>query len=272
MPATETRRANAATDASTRTAWLIVDTESVPDGELLAKVKYPGEPLLPEAAIERARAEAREQSYNGSDFIPVTFQKPVAVCVLRVSADYRLQKLTCLDAPLFRPDEIVKKFWLGVGMLKSKLVTFNGRGFDMPLLELAAFRQSLSLKDYLLTSRNRFGGGALDLQEFFSNFNACRLPGGLNVLSKMIGLPGKMDVAGDQVLDMYRAGELQAINDYCLCDTLDTYFVFLRTRVMTGELEPEEEGKLVAEARDFLEQQSSEFVVLKRYLNAWAKV
>jgi predicted PolB exonuclease-like 3'-5' exonuclease len=256
-------------DASTRTAWLIVDTESVPDGELLAKVKYPGEPLLPEAAIERARNEAREQSFNGSDFIPVTFQKPVAVCVIRVGPDYRLQKLACLDAPHFRPEEIVKKFWLGVGVYKAKLVTFNGRGFDLPLMEFAAFRQSLSLKDHLHCSRNRFGGGALDLQEFFSNYNACRLPGGLNVLAKMIGLPGKMGIAGDQVLDLYRAGELQTINDYCLCDTLDTYFVFLRTRVLTGDLEPEEEGKLVAEAREYLAGQLEEFPVLKDYLEAW---
>jgi 3'-5' exonuclease len=256
-------------DGSTRTAWLIVDTESVPDGELIAKVKYHGEPLLPEAAIERARAEAREQSFNGSDFIPVTFQKPVAVCVLRVGADFRLQKLSCLDGPYYRPEEIVKKFWLGVGVYKAKLVTFNGRGFDMPLMEFAAFRQSLSLKDHLHSSRNRFGGGTLDLQEFFSNYNACRLPGGLDVLAKMIGLPGKMDMAGDQVLELYRAGELQTINDYCLCDTLDTYFVFLRTRVLTGDLEPEEEGKLVAEGREFLESQVQEFPAVRNYLDAW---
>lgn len=269
MTSTESRRSAAMADSGKRTAWLIVDTESVPDGELLAKVKYPAEPLLPEAAIERARKEAREQSYNGSDFIPVTFQKPVAVCVIRVGADYRLQKLSCLDAPHFQPEEIVKKFWLGVGFYKAKLVTFNGRGFDMPLMELAAFRQGINLKDYLHTSRNRFGGGALDLQEFFSNYNACRLPGGLNVLAKMIGLPGKMDIAGDQVLDLYRAGELQTINDYCLCDTLDTYFIFLRTRVMTGDLELEEEGKLVAEAREFLESHVEEFPALKSYLEVW---
>src|SRR4051812_32087097 len=88
--------------AETRTAFLVVDTESVPDGRLLAAVKYPGEPLTPEAAIERARADARETSWNGSDFVPHTFQVPVAVCVLRVGADFGLQAIACLDAPYFR--------------------------------------------------------------------------------------------------------------------------------------------------------------------------
>jgi hypothetical protein len=87
----------------------------------------------------------------------------------------------------------------------------------------------------------------------------------------MIGLPGKMDVCGDQVLAMHRRGDLQAINDYCLCDTLDTYFVFLRTRVMTGELDREAEARLVAEAREFLEGQTVEFPAVARYLAAWGE-
>src|SRR5579884_2829977 len=95
-------------------AFLVVDTESVPDGQLLRRVKYPDRDLTPEEAVERARAEARAQSRDGSDFIPVTFQFPVAVCVLRVAADYGLQTITCLDAPLYRPDVIVERFWKGV--------------------------------------------------------------------------------------------------------------------------------------------------------------
>ena len=125
-------------EPGTRTAFLVIDTESVPDGRLLAAVKYPGENVGPEEAIERARAEQRETSWNGSDFIPVSFQFPVGVCVLRVGTDFALQAIACLDAPHFRPREIVKKFWLGVSCYKAKLVTFNGRRFDMPLLELAA--------------------------------------------------------------------------------------------------------------------------------------
>lgn len=256
-------------DAGPRTAFLIVDTESVPDGDLLGKVKYPGENLTAEQAIEKARAEARESSWNGSDFLPVTFQFPVAVCVINVGKDFDIQKITCLDAPQFRPAEMASKFWKGVEARKAKLVTFNGRGFDLPLLEFAAYRQGVTMTHYLQSSRNRYNGGAFDLQDFFTNFGACRMVGGLNLLAKMLGLPGKMDVAGDQVLEMYRRGEVQAINDYCLCDTLDTYFVFLRSRVMTGDLDRDEEAKLVSDAREFLEGQTVEFPAVARYLSAW---
>src|SRR3954464_5447343 len=94
-------------------AFLVLDTESVPDGKLLGLVKYPDEDLPPEAAVARAQAEARERSRDGSDFLPVTFQYPIAVCVARVGPDFRLQAITCLDAPHYRPREIVEAFWRG---------------------------------------------------------------------------------------------------------------------------------------------------------------
>src|SRR5262245_60938999 len=120
---------------SQQPAYLIFDTESVPDGKLLARVKYSGDSLSPEEAIRRAQAEAREKSFTGSDFLPVTFQYPVATCVLRVGSDYRLQQITCLDAPEFRPRKIVEEFWRRLGKSREtygrrlRLVTFNGRGF-----------------------------------------------------------------------------------------------------------------------------------------------
>jgi predicted PolB exonuclease-like 3'-5' exonuclease len=268
MGLAETFARPAAADTETRTAFLVVDTESVPDGRLLSAVKYPGENLSPEDAIERARTEARETNWNGSDFLPVSFQVPVGVCVLRVGADFSLQAFSCLDAPQFRPAEIVKKFWLGVSWYKAKLVTFNGRGFDMPLLELAAFRYGISARDYYQNSRNRFNG-PIDLMDWMTNFGACRMAGGLDLLAKLLGKPGKMEVSGDQVYQMYLDGKLQEINDYCLCDTLDTYFVFLRTRILTGDLNLEQEAALVAKAKELLRAKAAEFPVLRRYLDNW---
>jgi predicted PolB exonuclease-like 3'-5' exonuclease len=248
------------------TAFLVLDTESIPDGQLLSKVKYPDEEITPDEAIRRAQEEARERSGNGSDFLPVTFQYPVALCVVRVANDFTLQAVTCLDAPLFRPPEIVRKFWQGVGRYRAKLVTFNGRGFDLPLLELAAFRYGCSARDYFQSSRNRYNGNHLDLFDWLSNYGACRLAGGLNVLAKMLGKPGKMDIAGDQVYALYQAGKQQAINDYCMFDTLDTYFVFLRTRVLSGDLTLQVEANLVQRARDWLESKVGELPALRHYL------
>ena len=261
----------AGADPAARTAFLVIDTESVPDGRLLAAVKYPGEKLTREEAIARARREQREVRANGSDFLPVSFHVPVAVCVLRVGADFALQAFSCLDAPHFRSREIVRKFWLGVSCYRAKLVTFNGRGFDLPLLELAALRHGIPARDYCQMSRNRFNG-PIDLMDWLTNFGAYRLAGGLDLLAKLIGKPGKMDVTGDRVLDLIREGREQEVNDYCLCDTLDTYFVFLRTRVFTGDLLPEQEEELVANARALLEAKAAEYPVLRKYLDGWAAV
>jgi predicted PolB exonuclease-like 3'-5' exonuclease len=258
-------------DDSKGTSFLILDTESVPDGRLLSMVKYAGQSLPEAEAIARAQAEARERSASGSDFLPFTFQYPVAVCVIRVGADFRLQNIKCLDAPHFRPAEIVREFWKGIGLLpRAKLVTFNGRGFDLPLLELAAFRYGCCGQAYFQSCRNRFNGGHLDLLDWLTNFGASRLAGGLNLLSKILGKPGKMEFTGDQVYTMHLQGKKQEINNYCMFDTLDTYFVFLRTRVMAGEITLEQEQVLVREeAKNWIASRAEEFPALRQYLDNW---
>jgi hypothetical protein len=78
-----------------------------------------------------------------------------------------------------------------------------------------------------------------------------------------------MDVSGEQVYRLYQEGKVKEINDYCLCDTLDTYFVFLRTRILTGDLSQEQETELVGKARELLESKTGEFPVLRKYLDNW---
>ena len=202
-------------------AFLVLDTESIPDGRLLQLTKYAGQNVTAEEAVTKAQEEARAASTTGSDFLPVSFHYPISVCVARVGHDFRLQQVTCLDSPSFRPREITEQFWRGAARYnRAKLVTFNGRGFDLPLLELAAFRYGCSALDYFQKSRNRFNGH-LDLLDWLTNYGGYRLAGGLNLLAKILGKPGKMDVAGDQVYGMYLGAKLQEINDYCLSDTLD---------------------------------------------------
>jgi predicted PolB exonuclease-like 3'-5' exonuclease len=255
--------------------YLVFDTESVPDGQLLSMVKYPDADVGPAEAIERAREEARRQSPKGSDFIPVAFQYPIAACVLRVAADFQIQAITCLDAPQFRPRKIVEQFWAGVSHYRARhgagmqLVTFNGRGFDLPLMEMAAFRYGVTAHDHFAMSRRRPDTGHLDLIEWISNYGAFRLAGGLNSLSKLLGKPGKLEVRGEKVYPIFLEGKLQAINDYCMFDTLDTYFVLLRTRVMAGNLTLEDEHRAVLRAREWIGQQVAALPALQAYLDNW---
>ena len=91
--------------------YLVFDTESVADGNLVAKLRYAGERLKPREAIDRYRQELLEQ--QNSDFIPYTFQLPVAVVIAKVSADFRLLDLVALDEPEYRPHVITERFWRG---------------------------------------------------------------------------------------------------------------------------------------------------------------
>ena len=152
--------------AKRRTARLVFDIESVADGELIAKIRYPGEKLSPTEAIQRYRSELLEQ--NGKDFIPYTFQLPVSLVVATVADDYSLIDLVALDEELSRPHEIVRLFWEGWRKNgQPQLVSFNGRGFDMPLLEVCAFRYGLGIPEWIAENgrsfeqpRNRFNSSA----------------------------------------------------------------------------------------------------------------
>jgi predicted PolB exonuclease-like 3'-5' exonuclease len=91
----------------------------------------------------------------------------------------------------------------------------------------------------------------------------------LNLAANILGKPGKMDVQGDMVQDMFDAGRLAEINDYCRCDVLDTYFVFLRTRVLTGQLTLEAEQQLIAQTKQWLEGKAGGSAAFRTYLEHW---
>lgn len=265
-------------DQAARPAYLIFDTEAVADGALISKIRYPREDLTPEAAIARYRAELVAERGDGKDFIPHTFMLPISVAIGKVDAQFRLLDLTVLDSPAYRPHVITKKFWQGwTHYGRPTLVTFNGRGYDVPLLELAAFRYGISLPAWFNydaksfeQARNRYNLDAhLDLQDLISNYGAVRMVGGLNLLANLIGKPGKSGIDGSQVQDMYQAGQVQEINDYCRCDVLDTYFMFLRMQVLLGKLKLEEEQKLVDETHQWLQQQESANPAYAHYLSHW---
>ncbi len=262
--------------ADTAVRYLAFDIESVADGALVSNLRFPGEKLAPAAAVRKYRDELLEK--HDSDFVPYTFQIPISVAVGKISADFKLLDVVLLDEPQFRPHVITENFWRGWERYRRPtLISFNGRGFDIPLLELAAYRYGIGVKAWFNLSgksfeqyRNRFNMDAhIDLHELLTNFGTTRFTGGLNLAANLIGKPGKMDVQGHMVQDLYDAGKLAEINAYCQCDLLDTYFVFLRTRVLLGELALDEEQGLVAETKTWLARKAAETPVFNQYLSRW---
>jgi len=255
--------------------YLVFDVESVADPELVAKLKYPDRDITPNEAVRAFRDELLEK--NDTDFIPYPFQLPVAISVAKVDAEFRLLDLVTLDEPKYRPHVMTDLFWRGwQAYNQPTLVTFNGRGFDIPLLELAAFRYGISIPAWFALRaktydqpRNRYNTEAhFDLCDVLSNFGATRMVGGLNLTANLLGKPGKMDTQGHMVQDLYEQGELARINHYCRCDVLDTFFVFLRVAVLTGQLKLEQEQLLVAETKHWIEQRR-DIPAYQSYLDNW---
>lgn len=261
---------------STPVRYLVFDVESVADPELVARLRYPDRTIDPQEAVQLYRAELL-QKYE-SDFIPYSFQVPISVVVAKVAADFRLLDVAVLDEPEYRPHVITQHFWRGwEGYRRPTLVSFNGRAFDVPLLELAAFRYGISIGGWFNVNgksfeqpRSRYNVQAhIDLCEMLTNFGCVRFNGGLNLAANLLGKPGKMNVQGHMVQDLYNAGRLAEINDYCRCDVLDTYFVFLRSRVLAGQLPLDAEQAIIAETRSWLEAHAPQSPAYRLYLENW---
>jgi len=262
--------------ASADTRYFVFDIESVADGALVSRLRYPGEDLAPAAAIAKYRAELMAE--NGKDFIPYTFQLPISLVIAKVAKDLSLQDLVALDEAQSRPHEIVRLFWDGWRKYQHpRLVTFNGRGFDLPLLELGAFRYGISIDDWFAEDarnfdqpRYRYNTAAhFDLHEWLTNSGASRFGGGLSLAANLIGKPGKTEVAGHMVQDLWDAGKAADIHAYCRGDVLDTYFVFLRSRVVAGDIDLKREQALIDHARRWIEAHADTTPGLARYLAAW---
>ena len=258
--------------------YLIFDVEAIGDGDLIQRVRYPDEDLTPREAIERYRSDLLQET--GRDVLPPTFVQPISVAVAKITSNFQLTDLTVLDAPEFRPAEIIRRFWQGWQHYgRPTLVTFNGRGYDLPVLEFGAFKYGISVPAWFNVesrsfeqARNRYNIDAhIDLQDFFSNFSAVRISGGLNLLANQIYKPGKSGIDGSQVQGLFFEGHADKINDYCRCDVLDTYFVFLRTRVLIGRLTLDDEAELVSQTRAMLEEQADQHPAYQHYLQFWDK-
>ena len=262
----------------TEPRYLVFDIESVADGDLVSRLRYPGENLPPQKAIARYRGEL--QAETGKDFIPYTFQLPISLVIAKIDKSLRLLDLVALDEEESRPHEIVRRFWEGWRRYqRPRLVSFNGRGFDMPLLELCAFRYGIQIPDWFAEdSRNfdqpryRYNTAAhFDLHEWLTNSGASRFTGGLSLAANLIGKPGKTEVAGHMVQDLWDAGRKAEIHDYCRADVLDTYFVFLRSRVVAGDIDLAREAVLIDDARAWIESRAQDSPGLGRYLAAWGE-
>lgn len=213
--------------------FAIFDIETIVDWQLVEQVE--------QRSKEEVLADLRRKFPEESDpFISYVFHLPIAISIA-FSDGVHLERVGSLQE--HRPDELARKFWGWAARYQDPqsrgvLVSFNGRGFDIPVLELAALRYGISAPWHFnekYGNRYRFQDNAhVDVMDYLTAYGAARLPkGGLSTLSAMVGLPAK-GISGGDVESMYRNGEIEKIKAYCRDDCRRLFAVFNRLMFMRG--------------------------------------
>jgi len=198
--------------------YLVLDIETIPDRELWT-------PPDPAAGVERP-------------FPPLYACKPIVIGVMWLGADLGVRRIGTFGET---KDEagMMADFADFMGKWRPQVVTWNGRGFDLPVLALRALRFGLDFRWYYRGEGYRYRfteEGHLDLCDVISDHGAAKMTS-LDGAARIIGLPGKDGVDGSQVEGLYQAGQIDALRRYCLSDVTQTAFLFLRYRLVSGDLD-----------------------------------
>lgn len=140
-----------------------------------------------------------------------------------------------------RERQLLQDFSRFVGRARPVLVTYNGRSFDLPVIVMRSLCHAIALPWYYRDRDVRYrysAEGHLDLCDWLADHGATRA-GKLDAVARLIGLPGKIGVDGSQVEGLHRAGQLAAIQRYCLADVAQTALLFLRFRLLQGQIAPD---------------------------------
>jgi predicted PolB exonuclease-like 3'-5' exonuclease len=251
---------------------LAFDIETVPDVELGRRLYDVAD--LDDATVARVMGFKQKQA-RGNDFLPPIQQRVVAIAaVLRSRDGLHIFSLGDLQST---ERDLVQRFFDGLERYSPELVSWNGSGFDLPVLHYRALKHGVDAHRYWEVGEGdrefrynnylgRFHWRHIDLMDVLSGYGASTRAS-LEQAAQLLGLPGKLGMHGSQVWPTYQRGELAAIRDYCETDALNTYLIYLRFQLMRGELDPQRYAAEVAQVEAKLEH--SERPHLRQFLEAW---
>ena len=252
---------------------LIFDIETIPDTDGLRTLYN-----LPDAVTAQEVANIafhQRRQHNGSDFLPLHQHRICAIsCALREGNQFRVWTLGDAQAT---EAEIIQRFFDGIEKYTPQIVSWNGGGFDLPVLHYRAMINQIQAPRYWDMGEDdkefkwnnyisRYHMRHLDLMDVLAMFNT-RANAPLDEIAQLCGFPGKLGMDGSKVWSAYVAGEIEAIRNYCETDVANTYLVFLRFQLMRGHLSPNEYANEIGLVRDTLQGYSGQH--WQEFLNAW---
>jgi predicted PolB exonuclease-like 3'-5' exonuclease len=233
--------------------YVTFDLETVADEALVSAVD--GEPTRSYGeALRRVLAERRARTGGRSDFLPLPYHRPVAACLLEAIEEGGVLRVSDVAAWTDGDGceaEFLARTW--DRFAGAALVTFHGKGFDIPVLELRSLKHSVPIPGWFAARRAGVIVEHHDLKEILSAQGAATAAP-LDLYAKLVGLPGKEGVAGADVQALYAQGALGRIAAYCMTDVVQTFLLFLRHRLVDGAIGLDGYADSTALARERLPQ------------------
>ena len=240
------------------TCVLVFDIETIPDvdaGRKLYDLQY-----LSDEEVAKAMFALR-QAKVGHEFLPHYLQKICAISLVLSQGQHI--KVWSLGNEQADEKELITRFFSGIDKHTPTLVSWNGSGFDLPVLHYRALLHGISAPTYWESGENhqhfrwnnylsRFHYRHIDLMDILAAYqNKAFAP--LDDIACLLGFPGKMGMSGSKVWEEYSKGNIKQIRDYCETDVLNTYCVYLRFELMRGTIKPNEYDESILRLQTYLE-------------------
>lgn len=250
----------------------VFDIETVPDvasGRRLLGLPNESDEVVLEAMLSLAK-EA-----TGTTFMKYHLQKIVAISAVLRQGEHL--KVWSLGTEQSSEAELIQRFFAGIDKYKPTLISWNGTGFDLPVLHYRALYHGVTANTYWDTGEhdnsfkynnylNRYHMRHLDLMDTLAAYQP-KAYARLDDIAKMLGFPGKMGIDGSEVQNYFSRGDLKTIRDYCETDVLNTYLVYLRFQLMRGQLSPAQYEDEIILTKTILHD--SDEGHLQAFLEAW---
>jgi 3'-5' exonuclease len=253
--------------------FLIFDIETIPDTNSGQRLYHLNN--LPPSEVAHAMFKMRREATGGSDFLRLHLQRIVAIsCVLARGNHLKVWSLGDVSSS---EEELLARFFKGINEYRPILVSWNGGGFDLPVIHYRALLHGVCAplyweigdcdKEFRWNNYlGRYHYRHMDLMDILAAYQP-RANAPLDEIAVMLGFPGKMGMNGNQVWEYFQRGEIDAIRNYCETDVLNTYLVFLRFELIRGKLTESEYLNACQNVRDLLRKESKPH--FDEFLDAW---
>lgn len=257
---------------------LVLDIETVPDTVAACRLLD----IDPTSSIDYIRKKLHEYhlriTEGRNSFVRQLFHQVVAISFLEADIEYLsdgTEKYHVVDVRSggikeSSEQDLIEGFFAFFSKLKPRIVSFNGKTFDLPTLK---YRGML----YGQQATWLFKGGDkwsnynqkyslewhCDLIDALSDYgSSARIK--MSEICALFGIPCKLDGDGSSVQNMYDADQIEAIRDYCETDVLSTYLVYLKYQIFNGSISKKNYQLMLDQLVDLLISYDKE--IFQRYL------